>query len=169
MNKLKYLCYKYFAIYLPLSKSRLSFGSLYIRRYLSKGILCYCGKNVNIERGAVFTSKVSIGDNSNIGINSLLTGTVKIGKNVMMGPEVYIYTINHEFSRTDIPMIEQGYEKEREVIIGDDVWIGSRVTILPGIEIGEGSIIGASSVVTKSVEPYSVVAGNPARVIKKRK
>ena len=55
------------------------------------------------------------------------------------------------------------------VIIEDDVWIGSRVTILPGVTIGEGSVIGASAVVAKSVPPYSVVVGNPAKIVKTRK
>lgn len=87
----------------------------------------------------------------------------------MMGPQVFIYTQNHNHDRTDIPMIAQGYEEEKPVVIGDDVWIGSRVTILPGVHIGEGAIIGASSVVTKDVPAYSIVGGNPAKVIKSRK
>lgn len=94
---------------------------------------------------------------------------MKIGKHVMMGPEVLIYTQNHDFSRTDIPMDQQGWSKERPVVIEDDVWIGSRVTILPGVIIGRGSIVGASAVVTKSFPPYSVIAGNPASVVKSRK
>ena len=77
----------------------------------------------------------------------------------MMGPEVYIYTQNHDFKRTDITMDKQGWSAEKPVVIEDDVWIGSRVTILPGVTIGEGSIIGASSVVTKSCPPYSIVVG----------
>lgn len=92
-----------------------------------------------------------------------------IGKHVMMGPEVYIYTQNHDFSRMDIPMDQQGWSKERPVVIEDDVWIGSRVTILPGVVVGRGCVIGASAVVTKSCPPYSVVAGNPAKVVKLRK
>lgn len=86
-----------------------------------------------------------------------------------MGPEVYIYTQNHDFSRMDIPMDQQGWSKERPVVIEDDVWIGSRVTILPGVIVGRGCVIGASSVVTKSCPPYSVVAGNPAKVVRLRK
>ena len=87
----------------------------------------------------------------------------------MMGPEVYIYTQNHDFKRTDITMDKQGWSAEKPVVIEDDVWIGSRVTILPGVTIGEGSIIGASSVVTKSCPPYSIVVGNLAVVVKSRK
>lgn len=86
----------------------------------------------------------------------------------MMGPEVYIYTQNHNFKRIDITMDKQGWSEEKSVVIEDDVWIGSRVTILPGVRIGKGSIIGASAVVTKSCPPYSVVAGNPATIVKSR-
>ena len=66
-------------------------------------------------------------------------------------------------------MDHQGWSVEKPVIIEDDVWIGSRVTILPGVTIGEGSVIGASAVVAKSVPPYSVVVGNPAKIVKTRK
>lgn len=66
-------------------------------------------------------------------------------------------------------MIEQGVTQERPVYIGDDVWIGSRVTILPGVKIGQGAVIGAGAVVTHDVQDYSIVAGNPATIIRKRK
>ena len=87
----------------------------------------------------------------------------------MMGPYCIILTQNHEFSRTDINMIEQGYSEIKPVIIDDDVWIGARVTILPGIHVHEHSIIGAGAVVTHDVPAYSIVAGVPAKVIKMRK
>ncbi len=87
----------------------------------------------------------------------------------MMAPEVLILGGNHRFDRVDIPMMFQGNVEYGPVEIGNDVWIGSRVIILPGLKIGEGSIIGAGSVVTKDVMPYSIVAGNPAKLIKMRK
>ncbi len=65
-------------------------------------------------------------------------------------------------------MDQQGFAEEKPVVIEDDVWIGSRVTILPGVTIGRGSVVGAAAVVTKDVPPYSVVAGNPAKVVKTR-
>lgn len=110
-----------------------------------------------------------LGDNSGIGVDCKLYGKVTLGDNVMMGSECYICAYNHNTKRTDIPMNQQGIGEEREVVIGNDVWIGSRVTILPGVHIGNGVIIGASSVVTKDVPDYVVVAGNPARVCKERK
>ena len=85
-----------------------------------------------------------------------------------MGTDVTIITRNHRFDRTDIPMMEQGFEEERPVYIGNDVWIGDRALILPGVHIGDGSIIAAGAVVTKDVSPYSIVAGVPARKIRDR-
>ena len=87
----------------------------------------------------------------------------------MMGPECNIWTINHETSDVNTPMCKQGTRKEQPVYIGNDVWIGSRVTILPGVKIGNGVVIGACSVVTKDVPDYAVIGGNPAKIIKMRK
>lgn len=160
--------YKLIGSKLPVSDARVSFGAKKIRAFLAKKTMKSTGKNINIEKGAIFDRTVEIGDNSGIGINCKLYGKIVIGKNVMMGPEVYIYTSNHSFQDASIPMYLQGYEKERPVIIGNDVWIGSRVTILPGTVIGDGSIIGAGSVVTKDIEDYDIVGGNPAKKIKNR-
>lgn len=140
-----------------------------IRVFFAKLIMESVGKGVNIEKGAIFNSQVSVGDYSGIGVNCEINGPVKIGNYVMMGPEVVIYTRNHTTSRTDIPMQKQGFDDVKPVIIGDDVWIGRRAIILPGVKIGEGCIIGAGAVVTKDTPPYSVVVGNPARVVKIRK
>lgn len=140
----------------------------WIRVFFARRVLASCGREVNIERGAVFSGRVSLGNGSGIGVDCRLYGPVWIGDDVMMGPEVIIYTRNHVSTRTDIPMRRQGYEEAQPVAIGDDVWIGSRVTILPGVEIGKGCILGAGAVVTKSTEPYAVVAGNPARLIRYR-
>lgn len=173
MNKLiTSLChgiYYSIAIRMPKSNARISFGAKTIRYLLTRGFIEHLGRNVNIERGAVFGKHLSVGDNSGIGINCVIQGNVTIGDNVMMGPEVYIYTRNHCHESIDIPMIQQGFENEKPVVIGNDVWIGSRVTILPGVSIGDGSIIGTCSVVTKDVPSYSIVAGNPAHVVKERR
>lgn len=140
-----------------------------LRVYTAKRFMVSIGKNVNIEKGAMITSLMSVGDNSGIGINAKMHGRVILGSNIMMGPECIIYTKNHAHSRIDIPMMEQGFEEEKPVYISDDVWIGGRVIILPGVHIGKGVIIGAGSVVTKSVPDYTIVGGNPAKVLKYRK
>lgn len=141
-----------------------------IRAGVCKNIFKSCGKNVNIERGVFFGNgtQISIGDNSGIGINARISGPIEIGNNVMMGPDVIIYTRNHNYSDVNTPMIKQGSTKEERVVIGDDVWIGARVIILKGVHIGKGAVVGAGSVVTKDVLDNEVVAGNPAKLIKKR-
>lgn len=155
--------------YLPSTKN--SHTGLFerIRSMLVHGYVDHCGKFVNIQPHAIIARRCSIGDYSGVGRNCMIQGGVKIGKHVMMGPDVFIYTQNHNFRRTDISMDQQGWSDEKPVIIEDDVWIGSRVTILPGVIIGTGCIIGASAVVTKFIPPFCVVAGNPAKVVKNRK
>lgn len=164
-----YVCYYGFARFLPKSHAKITLFSKQIRYLCVKAMLPSVGKNVNIERGASFAMCLEIGDNSSLGVDARLYGPVKIGNDVMMGPEVYIYTYNHNFARIDIPMNRQGLEEGRPVIIGDDVWIGSRATILPGVRIGNGVIIGTGAVVTKDVPDYAIVGGNPAKILKYRK
>lgn len=162
------ILYYTIGIRMPISYSRFNCGSRKVRAFCGKLILEHCGENVNIEKGALFGNHVSLGDNSGIGIRAQIEEHVVIGNNVMMGPDCMIFTQNHEFQDKEKPMCEQGFSQVRPVLIGNDVWIGARVIILPGVHVGEGSIIGAGAVVTKNVEPYSVVGGNPAKLLKKR-
>ena len=127
------------------------------------------GKNININKGERYSSDLIIGNNSGLGRNCYIQSKVTIGDNVMMAPDVMIYTSNHEFSNTSIPMCEQGMSATKPVIIHDDVWIGARTIILPGVTINKGSVIGAGTIVTKDVPEYSVFAGNPGKVIKYRR
>ena len=141
-----------------------------IRVFWARKMGCAIGQAVNIESGAEFDEHVTIGDRSSLGVDSQVFGPVTIGSNVMMGPECCILTRNHQHDRCDIPMIDQGYEDYRPVVIGDDVWIGRRVIILPGVTVGGGgSIIAAGAVVSKDVKPYSIVGGVPAKQIGNRK
>lgn len=151
-----------------------TFGSLgklckAIRTKTAKGFIRYCGRNVNIEHGAIISSKLSIGDNSGIGIDCICSGDLTIGRDVMMGPECVIFARNHAFQDTEQPMRLQGYQAPGKCVIGDDVWIGRRVMIMPNVNIGSHSIIGAGAVVTKDVPEWAIVAGNPAVVKKYRK
>jgi maltose O-acetyltransferase len=77
--------------------------------------------------------------------------------------------MNHAHNRTDTHMICQGFTKPQKIIVEDDVWIGSRSIFLPGVVVGRGSVIAAGTVVVKSVPPYSIVAGNPSRIVRNRK
>lgn len=153
---------------LPISYQPFGGVAKWFRKICAKLILQKCGKHVNVEHGAVFSSHVSLGDNSGIGIHASITGSVSIGKDVMMGPFCTFYSRNHAFDRTDIPMCEQGYNSEQTIVIGDDVWIGGHVIFLPGVRVGKGAIVGAGAVVTKDVPEYAVVGGNPAKIIKYR-
>ena len=85
-----------------------------------------------------------------------------------MGPDVTILTHTHNIERTDIPMGQQGM-RISEVVIGNDVWIGMRVIIMPDVKVGDGAVIGAGAVVTKDVPDFAIVGGVPAKVIKFRK
>ena len=158
------------ARYLPITDMPLVGGGR-IRRFLCKRIFAECGENVNIERGAFFGSGagIRIGDNSGIGINANIPSNTIIGRNVMMGPNCYILDKNHEFSRTDIPIIEQGFSTRKQTIIEDDVWIGRDVTIMPGRTIRRGSIIAACCCLTKDFPEFSIVGGVPSKLIKNRK
>jgi maltose O-acetyltransferase len=163
-----YFLYHFIAKHLPESHSPFALLSGKFRTLLTRGIINKCGKSVDIEKGAKFSPNISIGNYSGLGINSTVQSGVTIKDYVMMGPNVSIYTKNHK-TDLDKPMIFQGFDKEEAVVIGNDVWIGANVIILPGVKIGDGAIIGAGSVVTKDVEEYSIVAGNPAKVVKRRK
>jgi maltose O-acetyltransferase len=164
-SKIVFILYRITAAWLPISqRSRLAKS---LRVFWARKMI-RCGNAVNIEKNAYFTPGLSLGDNSGIGIDCEVYGPVTIGKNVMMGPEVVIYTSGHKFDRTDIPMIEQGSTDAEPVTIGDDVWIGRRVMIMPGVTIGNGCVIGAGAVATKDIPTYSVAGGVPARVLKTR-
>ncbi len=153
---------------LPTNESKLKLGQRQLRRFFSKLFLTKCGKKVNVQKGASFSHRTELGDRSGIGAGSKLYGRVVIGEDVMMGPRCVIYTQNHSFDRLDIPMDKQGMQEEKPVYVGNDVWIGGGVTILPGVKIGNGAILGACAVVTKDVPDYAIVGGNPAKILKYR-
>ena len=111
---------------------------------------------------------ICIGSGSGLGVNCSVHGPLRIGDNVMMGPDVTILTQTHNIERTDIPMGQQGM-RVAEVVIGNDVWIGMRVVLMPGVKVGNGAVIGAGAVVTKDVPDFAVVGGVPAKIIKYRK
>lgn len=140
-----------------------------LRNYAVRKFLSECGEDIDIGYGCRIHKNTCLGNHSGIGRMSEITNGVKIGENVMIGPDVYMCTDNHNFESTEIPMRLQGFRPRKEIIIGDDVWIGAKVIILPGVSIGTGCVIGAGSVVTKSIPPWTVAAGNPAKVIKNRK
>jgi len=122
------------------------------------------GKNINIDYNVTFGYNIQIGDNSGIGKNSYIQNNVRFGNDVICGPEVLIYTVNHRV-KDNVKFKDSGIES-KEVVVGNNVWIGTRVIILPGVHIGNNVIIGAGSVVAKDFPDNVMIAGNPA-VIKK--
>ena len=166
-----FFLYYYFARLLPIScypGGRFGKGLRYI---LCRQLFRKCGRGVNIEHGADFGfgNNIEIGDRSGIGVDAWIRADLSIGNSVMMGPQVVIYGRYHNYERTNIPMMDQQMGQFDPIVIEDDVWIGAKVTILKGIHIGKGAIVGAAAVVTKDVPSYAIVAGNPSRVIKWRK
>ncbi len=154
---------------LPANGSKINLGQKSLRQFFAKRYLNFCGKNVNVQKHTFFSHTCQLGDNSGIGENSHLYGEVIIGKDVMMGTQCLIYTQNHAFESLDVPMNQQGPQPANPVVIGDNVWIGGRVIILPGVHVGNGAIIGAGAVVTKNIPENAIVAGNPAKVIRFRR
>ena len=168
-GKISYFLYHTIFRHMPLSNAKPNIGQKKIRRALVRNYIDYMGENVNIEKNALVPPGITIGNNSGIGMNCRLLSCVTIGDNVIMGPYCFFCTKNHEYSRTDIPINQQGYQETKPIIVGNDVWFGQGVIVLPGVNIGNGAIIGAGAVVTKDVPPYAIVGGNPAHIIKYRK
>lgn len=130
------------------------------------------GENSEVMDGAMILTHggdIEIGDNCSINVYSVLYGHggLKIGNNVLIAGGNMIIPNNHNFISRDKTIIEQG-ATARGIVIEDDVWIGHGCTILDGITLSTGTVVAAGSVVTRTTEPYSVVAGVPARIIKYR-
>lgn len=123
------------------------------------GINCSSKRKIRLKIG----NNVSIGNNAFIVANN----DVSIGNNVIIAPYVYISDHMHEYENTKVNLSEQPLTNSGHVSIGDNVFIGIKASILPNVSIGERSVVGAGSVVTKDVPSYSVVVGNPARVVKR--
>jgi acetyltransferase-like isoleucine patch superfamily enzyme len=136
------------------------------------------GANVSIARGTALVCSgvvarpgegIIVGDRTGIGDHCFFWGQggIDIGSDVLFGPGVRIFSENHRFDRGDVVIRGQGEARGR-VQIEDDCWIGGGATVLAGVRIGRGSVVGAGSVVVRDVPPQSVVAGVPARVLRNR-
>lgn len=109
---------------------------------------------------------VIIGDHTRIGLHNTIIGPVDIGNHVNLAQGITVTALNHNFSDTNKRIDEQGVSTN-PVSIEDDVWVGANAVILPGVTIGEHCVVAAGAIVTKDVPPHSLVAGVPAKVIKK--
>ncbi len=138
------------------------------RRRLLHHFLGRVGKNVRILPGLRLTNpeKIRIGSNCSFNHNVFIAGggEVTIGDWVGFGPDAKVWSVNHRFDDPDTPWQRQGWIRN-PVMIADDVWVGANVFVMPGVTIGHGAILSAGSVVNKSIPPFAIVAGNPARVV----
>jgi len=164
LNKSSYIHRK--AILRYKDKKSLQFGShVYIGAFSIIVVLDDASPN------AYKDSFLSVGANTYIGEGNNIRaagGQIRIGANCLISQHVTIVASNHNIE-SDQPIIKQGWSKDNNfVIIKDDVWIGAGSIVLPGITIGTGAVIAAGSVVTKNVEEYAIVAGNPARIVRFR-
>lgn len=145
-------------------------------KYISIGQNTIIGRNVCLQcwdkyKNESFYLELSIGHNSSIRDDGHITccNKILIGNGVRIGPKVLITDNSHGASTRELlelNPIERPLFSKGPVIIEDNVWIGEKASIMPNVKIGKGAIIGANSVVTKDVSSYSIVGGNPARVLK---
>nr|WP_051973773.1 acyltransferase [Cryobacterium sp. MLB-32] len=135
------------------------------------------GRNFVFDPAGTYThGSIFVGDNVNLGVRPTLMATraeIRIGNNVVFGPGVTVRGGNHRFDVLGEFIVNVGDTMKREsddrgVQIDDDVWVGGGATILHGVVIARGCVVGAGAVVSRSVPAYSVVAGNPARVVRGR-
>lgn len=122
-------------------------------------------------RGEDFSPSIVIGENCYFGRNNHISSinSIIIGNSLLTGRNVTIIDNNHgsaEYEDMIIPPLERPMVSKGPVVIGNNVWIGDKATILAGVRIGDGVIVAANSVVTKDIPDYCVVGGNPARIIK---
>ena len=134
---------------------------------LIRAILGKTGDSVHIEAPfhCDYGYNIEVGENffANFNLTILDVSTVQIGKNAQIGPNVSIYTAGHPVHPDSR---NSGYEYGIPVTIGDNVWIGGNVIILPGVTIGNNAVIGAGSVVTKDIPDSVIAAGDPCRIIR---
>lgn len=126
------------------------------------------GRDSTIEDFATINNGVGpvyIGDRSRIGLGCVVIGPVTIGKDVMFAQNIVVSGLNHGYQDLSLPPSLQAVET-KPITIGDDVWIGANAVITAGVKVGKHAVIAAGSIVTKDVPDFSIVAGNPARIIK---
>ncbi|CAM3342165.1 Galactoside O-acetyltransferase [Aequorivita lipolytica] len=161
----------YYLLICHLPHSRfLSFTSAIRVWYVSRILkLMPYDKNSKIEHNVYLSNGIGISIGYNCRINeNVFIQKATIGNNVLIAPNVSILSTSHLHENTEIPIVLQGDTLPNPPFIADNVWIGRNVVIMPGIKIGEGSIIGAGAIVTKNVEPFSIMGGVPAKLIKSR-
>lgn len=171
MHKIKLVLYYAVIQYLPHSR----FLGIFTRFrvwYLSKVLKVMPNdKNSRVETGVYISDarQLKLGKHVRVNERVFLQGDISVGDYCMIAPGVAIYTRTHVYDNPEVPMTLSGETPIMPVVLEEDVWLGRNVMVLPGVRIGKGSIVGANSIVNKDIEPYSIVGGVPAKLIRKRK
>jgi len=152
-------------------KNKRGRGSL-IRRRVRMDVFPYndfsLGRNSTIEDFSTINNgvgDVEIGDRTRLGMANVIIGPIKIGNDIMFAQNIVASGLNHVYEDINVPIADQ-HVYTSLITIEDEVWIGANAVITAGVTIGKHSVVAAGSVVTKDVPPFSIVAGNPARLLK---
>lgn len=145
------------------------------RMLIIRPLFASYGSGFSFDPDGLYSYKnIHVGNNVSLGYRPILMADlseIRIGSHVMFGPEVVVIGGGHNSTVIGQPMAtvhEKTGNEDLGVVIEDDVWVGARAVILRGVCIGRGSIVGAAAVVNKSVPPYAIVAGNPAKIVRFR-
>lgn len=159
---------------MPFNHWKLHFQSTMIK--LCRNKFKRFGKDAEFRPGAyaVGCSRIEIGDRVIIRPGTMLFGesatlekSIIIEDNAMLGSGVHVYINNHKFDNPDFPLIDQGYYPDAAVHLKEGCWVGANSILLPGVTIGKNSVVGAGSVVVKSIPDGVIAVGSPARVVRK--
>lgn len=172
---MKIFLYKYYLIAKrkAFRRSQSNIGTFISKEAHGYQNVCFEGQNA-VPEGCSFAGNITLGYKTTLGKNNLIGGEVRIGKYCQLGMNVAIHGTNHPITYMSTYINSRLFEglsnlkNEKSIVIGNDVWVGHAAIILSGVSIGNGAIIAAGSVVTKDVDPYSIVAGNPARFMRRR-
>lgn len=141
----------------------------------SKGSSIHFGENIRLGNQNTITAiggNIILGNffnsNDRVILNADIGGTLSFGDNCLVGPGCIFRTANHKYENPEVLIRNQGHEV-LDIKIGNDVWFGSNVVVLPGVLLGDGCVVGAGAVVTRSFKSFTVLAGVPARAVGKRK
>lgn len=170
MRALALVLYYVLASRLPASEFPLGAVWQRARAACCRRFLAGAGEDINVEPKVYLASgrHVTLGSGSGFGRGSRIYGA-EVGRDVMVAPEVVMLARNHAWDDLGRPISEQGEGPLAVPVIEDGAWIGERAMILPGRRIGRGAIVGAGAVVSRDVEPFAIVAGNPARPVGHRR
>lgn len=147
--------------------NRTDYEEVQHRRELMEKLFASVGEDVFIEPNfrCEVGRNITIGSHAYINFDCVMldNGPITIGDHVWIAPMVGLFTVNHAL---DFEERKAGACRAKPIVIGDGVWLGGHVTVLGGVAIGEGAVIGAGSVVTRDIPPHTIAVGNPARVVR---